>query len=260
MLPLEFACSAAAASKVSLQAQPCPVESLTDADAPSDAGHTWGEPRADDAGDDAGRDAGAARPEPGAAAVQMAVKILCEATEDRVMDTLEEVRLKARARLAALFAQSVAEGHQAYDPDPVVSGPGAFYDSALIAANLFPEDVVDEALAQVVDSSDSISDTPPEGRPAEEPTPVVAGSLPAPTNTTCSLATAVEEGYRQGKEPSAAPPERRPSATASGRGAASGGRQGPGPHSAQGAGDSPGRVPGRDRDRDLQQRPGPGRT
>ncbi|OLP99308.1 hypothetical protein AK812_SmicGene18150 [Symbiodinium microadriaticum] len=140
-----------------------------DADAPSDAGHTWGEPRSDDAGDDAGRDAGATRPEPGAAAVQMAVKILCEATEDRLMDTLEDVRLKARARLAALFAQSVAEGHQAYDPDPVVSGPGAFYDSALIAANLFPEDVVDEALAQVVDSSDSISDTPPEGRPAEEP-------------------------------------------------------------------------------------------
>ena len=171
------------------------------------------------------------------------------------MDTLEDVRLKARARLAALFAQSVAEGHQAYDPDPVVSGPGAFYDSALIAANLFPEDVVDEALAQVVDSSDSISDTPPEGRPAEEPW------FAASSNQYDLFAgTAVEEGYRQGQEPSAAPPERCPSDTARGRGAASGGRQGPGPHSAQGAGDSPGRVPGRDRDRDLQQRPGPGRT
>ena len=31
------------------------------------------------------------------------------------MDSLENLRLKARARLASLFAQSVAEGHSAYD-------------------------------------------------------------------------------------------------------------------------------------------------
>ena len=160
------------------------------ADVPSDTGHTWGEPRSDDAGDGAGSAAGAARPKPGAAAVQMALKILSEATEDMVMDTLEELRLKARARLAALLAQSVAEGHQAYDSDPVVTGPGAFYDSALLAANLFPEEVVDEALAQsavdggVVDSSDSISDTPPEGAPVETAAPVQQAPDPQPVVTT----------------------------------------------------------------------------
>ena len=178
-----------------------------EADAPSDAGHTWGEPRSDDAGQDAGRAAGAARQEPGAAAVRMAVKILCEATEDMVMDTLEEVRLKARARLAALFAQSVAEGHQAYDPDPVVTGTGAFYDSAVIAANLFPEDVVDEVLAQtaldggVVDSSDSISDTPPEGRPTEEETPVMASSAPATTTVACSPPPLSKKATAKAKNP-----------------------------------------------------------
>ncbi|CAE7817075.1 unnamed protein product [Symbiodinium sp. KB8] len=177
------------------------------ADAPSDAGHTWGEPRSDDAGDGAGRADGAARPKPGAAAVQMALKILSEATEDMVMDTLEEIRLKARARLAALLAQSVAEGHQAYDPDPVVTGSDAFYDSALIAANLFPEDVVDEALAQtaadggVVDSSDSISDTPPEGRPAEDQTPVVASSGPAPTTMACSPPPLSKKATAKAKNP-----------------------------------------------------------
>ena len=178
-----------------------------EADAPSDAGHTWGEPRSDDAGQDAGRAAGAARQEPGAAAVRMAVKILCEATEDMVMDTLEEVRLKARARLAALFAQSVAEGHQAYDPDPVVTGTGAFYDSAVIAANLFPEDVVDEVLAQtaldggVVDSSDSISDTLPEGRPTEEETPVMASSAPATTTVACSPPPLSKKATAKAKNP-----------------------------------------------------------
>ena len=161
------------------------------ADAPSDAGHTWGEPRTEDAGDEAGAGAGGSRSRPGAAAVQMAVRVLTEATEDMVMDTLEDVRLKARARLAALFAQSVAEGHQAYDPDPVV-GPGVFYDSALLAANLFPEEAVDEALAQtaldggVVDSSDSISDTPPEGAPAEKPAP----AQPAPSPKSVAKPTA----------------------------------------------------------------------
>ena len=121
----------------------------------------------------------------------MAVRVLTEATADMVMDTLEDVRLIARARLAALFAQLVAEGHQAYDDDPVV-GPGAFYDSALLAANLFPDDVVDQALAQsaqdggVVDSSDSISDTPPEGAPAEKAAPVQQAPSPKPVATTAA--------------------------------------------------------------------------
>ena len=180
------------------------------ADASSDAGHTWGEPRSDDVGDGgdgADIDAGATRSQTGTASLQMAVKILCEATEDAVMDTLEEVRLKARARLAALFAQSVAEGHQAYDPDPVVAGTGAFYDSALLAANLFPEDVVDEALAQtveeggVVDSSDSISDTPPEGRPAEDRSPGAAGPTLATTTSTCSVAPLSKKATAKAKNP-----------------------------------------------------------
>ena len=156
-------------------------------DAPSDAGHTWGEARAEDAGDGGSH----ARSRPGAVAVQMAVRVLTEATEHMLMDTLEDVRLKARARLAALFAQSVAEGHQAYDADPVV-GPVAFYDSALLAANLFPDHVVDQALAQsaqdggVVDSSDSISDTPPEGVPAEKAASVQQAPSPKPVATTAA--------------------------------------------------------------------------
>ena len=46
-------------------------------------------------------------------AVMMAIKVLCEASEDDVMNSLEEFRVAHRARLSALMA-GVAEGLEAY--------------------------------------------------------------------------------------------------------------------------------------------------
>ena len=84
-------------------------------------------------------------------------------------------------RTAALFAQWVAEGHVAFDPEPS-SGAAALYDSAVLTSALFADDVVDQALAQApvrtveVDSSDSISDRPPRSEP-EATAPTVARRL-----------------------------------------------------------------------------------
>ena len=60
---------------------------------------------------------------PSVAVIGTAIRVLVSATEDDLMDSLETVRLKARARLASLLAQSVAEEHSAYDTAPA-SGAG----------------------------------------------------------------------------------------------------------------------------------------
>ena len=77
--------------------------------------HSWGQAHPTDGGDGPGSGGVESRSGPSAAAVRTAVRVLSDASEDQVMDVLKDVRLKARAKLAALFAQSVAEGHFALD-------------------------------------------------------------------------------------------------------------------------------------------------
>ena len=107
---------------------------------------------------------------PSVAVIGTAFRVLVSATEDDVMDSLETVRLKARVRLASLFAQSVAEGHSAYDTAPA-SGADAFYDQEALVSALFDEKAVDDAI-QV------LSDSEVEGT---HPDPVRAGPAKAPT-------------------------------------------------------------------------------
>ena len=65
---------------------------------------------------------------PSAAVINTTLRVLVGATEDDLMDSLEHLRLKAEARLASLFAQSVAEGHNAHDEAPT-TGADAWYNS-----------------------------------------------------------------------------------------------------------------------------------
>ena len=88
---------------------------------------------------------------PSVAVIGTAIRVLVSATEDDIMDSLETVRLKARARLASLFAQSVAEGHSAYDTAPA-SGADAFYDQEALVSALFDEKAVDDAIQVLSDS------------------------------------------------------------------------------------------------------------
>ncbi|CAE7404343.1 unnamed protein product, partial [Symbiodinium sp. CCMP2456] len=74
-------------------------------------------------------------------AVMMAIKVLCEASEDDVMNSLEEFRVAHRARLSALMAQSVAEGLEAYKQH----GTQASFDAELLVGALGePVEFVDE--------------------------------------------------------------------------------------------------------------------
>ena len=65
--------------------------------------------------------------------VLTALKVLCEASEDDLMDALEEFRVAHRSRLAALFGQSVAEGLDAFKQH----GDASSYDPAALAEALF---------------------------------------------------------------------------------------------------------------------------
>ena len=65
--------------------------------------------------------------------VLTALKVLCEASEDDLMDAVEEFRVAHRSRLAALFGQSVADGLNAFKQHGDVST----YDPAALAAALF---------------------------------------------------------------------------------------------------------------------------
>ena len=116
------------------------------------------------------------RPGPSVAVIGTAIRVLVSATEDDLMDSLETVRLKARARLASLFAQSVAEGHSAYDTAPA-SGADAFYDQEALVSALFDEKAVDDAIQVLSDSevegthADPVRADPPPGQPkAKAPT------------------------------------------------------------------------------------------
>ena len=113
---------------------------------------------------------------PSVAVIGTAIRVLVSATEDDLMDSLETVRLKARARLASLFAQSVAEGHSAYDTAPA-SGADAFYDQEALVSALFDEKPVDDAIQVLSDSevegthADPVRADPPPGQPkAKAPT------------------------------------------------------------------------------------------
>ena len=113
---------------------------------------------------------------PSVAVIGTAIRVLVSATEDDIMDSLETVRLKARARLASLFAQSVAEGHSAYDTEPA-SGADAFYDQEALVSALFDEKAVDDAIQVLSDSEvegmhpDPARACPPPGQPkAKAPT------------------------------------------------------------------------------------------
>ncbi|CAE7405213.1 unnamed protein product, partial [Symbiodinium necroappetens] len=64
-----------------------------------------------------------------------ALKVLSEASEEAIMDSLAEFRVSHRARLAALFGQSVAEGLGAYR----LQLEQATYDPAVLASALFGE-------------------------------------------------------------------------------------------------------------------------
>ena len=64
-----------------------------------------------------------------------ALKALSEASEEAIMDSLAEFRVSHRARLAALFGQSVAEGLGAYR----LQLEQATYDPAVLASALFGE-------------------------------------------------------------------------------------------------------------------------
>ncbi|CAE7672342.1 Myo9a [Symbiodinium sp. CCMP2456] len=66
-------------------------------------------------------------------AVMMAIKVLCEASEDDVMNSLEQFRVAHRARLSALMAQSVAEGLEAYKQQ----GTQASFDAELLVGAVF---------------------------------------------------------------------------------------------------------------------------
>ena len=88
---------------------------------------------------------------PSVAVIGTAIRVLVSATEDDLMDSLETVRLRARARLASLFAQSVAEGHSAYDAAPA-SGADAFYEQEALVSALFDEKAVDDAIQVLSDS------------------------------------------------------------------------------------------------------------
>eukprot|EP00439_Symbiodinium_sp_Y106_P003000 s6347_g1.t1 len=106
---------------------------------------------------------------PSVAVIGTAIRVLVSATEDDLMDSLETVRLKARARLASLFAQSVAEGHSAYDTAPA-SGADAFYDQEALVSALFDEKPVDDAIQVLSDSevegthADPVRADPPPGQ------------------------------------------------------------------------------------------------
>ena len=139
--------------------------------------HSWGEQAAGP-----GQETQAATTEepvrrgPSVAVIGTAIRVLVSATEDDIMDSLETVRLKARARLASLFAQSVAEGHSAYDTDPA-SGADAFYDQEALVSALFDEKAVDDAIQVLSDSEvegmhpDPVRAGPPPGQPkAKAPT------------------------------------------------------------------------------------------
>ena len=139
--------------------------------------HSWGEQAAGP-----GQETQAATTEepvrrgPSVAVIGTAIRVLVSATEDDIMDSLETVRLKARARLASLFAQSVAEGHSAYDTAPA-SGADAFYDQEALVSALFDEKAVDDAIQVLSDSEvegthpDPVRADPPPGQPkAKAPT------------------------------------------------------------------------------------------
>ena len=64
-----------------------------------------------------------------------ALKALSEASEEAIMDSLAEFRASHRARLAALFGQSVAEGLGAYR----LQLEQSTYDPAVLASALFGE-------------------------------------------------------------------------------------------------------------------------
>ena len=70
-------------------------------------------------------------PAPGSTTTREPPIVLVDAHEDLVMDCLEEMRLKSRAKLAALLAQSVAEGHYAFDQEPA-SGAEAVYNAEVL--------------------------------------------------------------------------------------------------------------------------------
>ncbi|CAE7799181.1 unnamed protein product [Symbiodinium sp. CCMP2592] len=69
-------------------------------------------------------------------AVMAALKVLCEAKEDDLMDALEEFRVAHRARLSALMGQSVAEGLDAFKRQ---GNDASTFDPAALAAALFGE-------------------------------------------------------------------------------------------------------------------------
>ena len=146
--------------------------------------HSWGEQAAGP-----GQETQAATTEepvrrgPSVAVIGTAIRVLVSATEDDIMDSLETVRLKARARLASLFAQSVAEGHSAYDTAPA-SGADAFYDQEALVSALFDEKAVDDAIQVLSDSEvegmhpDPVRAGPPPGQPkAKAPTVSAPPSL-----------------------------------------------------------------------------------
>ena len=62
-----------------------------------------------------------------------ALRVLSEASEEAIMDSLAEFRVSRRARLAALLGQSVAEGLGAYR----IQLKQATYDPAVLAGALF---------------------------------------------------------------------------------------------------------------------------
>ena len=62
-----------------------------------------------------------------------AIKVLCEASEDEVMNALEEFRVAHRSRLSALLSQSVAEGLAAYKQQ----GDHRTFDAASLVGAIF---------------------------------------------------------------------------------------------------------------------------
>ena len=128
------------------------------------------------------------------------------------MDSLETVRLKARARLASLFAQSVAEGHSAYDTAPA-SGADAFYDQEAVVAALFDEKAVDDAIQVLSDSEvegthpDPVRADPPPGQPkAKAPTVSAPPGLfqkapPPPLPVAAQVAPVSKAAQKKAKQP-----------------------------------------------------------